>query len=122
MEELHDFYQKIENEKHRQRVQEILHWIKSNYDSLELVVKWNQPMFVYNKTFIIGFSVAKKHIAVAPEQACIKRFSDDIKELGYDHTQEIIRLPWDKEIDYNLLKNMIEFNIVDKQGYTKFWR
>ena len=29
--------------------------------------KWNQPMFNDHGTFIIGFSIAKGHIAVAPE-------------------------------------------------------
>jgi uncharacterized protein YdhG (YjbR/CyaY superfamily) len=34
-------------------------------------IKWNQPMFSDHGTFIIGFSIAKEHIAVAPEAVVI---------------------------------------------------
>lgn len=35
-------------------------------------------MFTDHCTFIIGFSIAKHHLAVAPEIAGINRFSDEI--------------------------------------------
>lgn len=49
-------------------------------------IAWNQPMFTDHDTFIIGFSVAKHHLAVAPEKAGIIHFSDEIVQAGYDHT------------------------------------
>ena len=51
-------------------------------------------MFTDHGTFIIGFSVAKKHLAVAPERAGIERFSDDILQAGYTHSKEILRIGW----------------------------
>ncbi|MCQ4950818.1 hypothetical protein NE646_14380, partial [Bittarella massiliensis] len=35
-------------------------------------IAWNQPMFTDHGTFIIGFSAAKAHLAVAPERAGIQ--------------------------------------------------
>lgn len=37
-------------------------------------------------------------------------------------TTELVRIRWDSQVDYSLLENMIEFNIVDKADYSAFWR
>ncbi|QCB29217.1 hypothetical protein CENDO_09815 [Corynebacterium endometrii] len=31
-------------------------------------------------------------------------------------------LPWDKPVPYDLLQEIIEFNIADKKEVTTFWR
>lgn len=49
-------------------------------------------MFTHRSTFIIGFSVAKKHLAVAPEKVTIERFIDVIKRTGYSYTNQLIRM------------------------------
>lgn len=85
-------------------------------------IAWNQPMFTDHGTFIIGFSIAKHHLAVAPERAGIIRFSDEIVQAGYEHTKELIRIRWDGPVDYSLLEKMIEFNIMDKADCSTFWR
>lgn len=79
-------------------------------------------MFTDHGTFIIGFSVAKNHMAVAPERAGIIRFTEEIKGAGYDHTKEIFRIPWKSPVDFTLLEKMIAFNISEKKDYTTFWR
>ncbi|MFS0749331.1 iron chaperone [Oceanobacillus sp. 1P07AA] len=117
-----EFLETIENPKHRSRMEEMLDWITKKYPDLNQEIKWKQPMFTDHGTYIIGFSVSKKHIAVAPEQVAINQFLEDIKVIGYDHTKEIIRIPWSSEIDYSLLEKLIEFNIIDKSECTTFWR
>ncbi len=52
-------------------------------------IAWNQPMFMDHDTFIIGFSIAKQHLAVAPEKAGIDYFSDEIVKAGYGHTKQL---------------------------------
>jgi uncharacterized protein YdhG (YjbR/CyaY superfamily) len=89
---------------------------------MERVVKWNQPMFTDHGTYIIGFSLAKKHMSVAPENKAIEEFSDALEKADYSYTNEIFRIPWDGEVDYALLKKIIEFNIEDKDGVDTFWR
>lgn len=44
----------------------------------------------------------KKHMAVSPEQARMVRFSDEISKVGYDQMKEIVRIPWDRPVDYYL--------------------
>lgn len=117
-----DFLNGIDNPAQRERVEEVLTWVKEKYPSLDTTVKWNQPMFTDHGTYIIGFSVSKKHLAVAPEAVCLSHVEDDIVKAGYDYTKEIIRIPWGSSIDYSLLEKMIEFNIWDKKNCTTFWR
>ncbi|MFG6117754.1 iron chaperone [Thalassobacillus sp. B23F22_16] len=122
MQKFEEFLAKIDDPDHRDQTEEVLQWVSEKFPQLKREVKWNQPMFTDHGTFIIAFSVAKKHLAVAPEQAGIEQFSDEIKQAGYDHTKQLVRMPWNRPVDYSLLEKMIEFNIKDKEGYSAFWR
>jgi uncharacterized protein YdhG (YjbR/CyaY superfamily) len=79
-------------------------------------------MFTDHGTYIIGFSISKHHIAVAPERVVINHFADEIVEAGYDYSKELIRIPWDSEVEYSLLEKIIEFNLLDKAECSTFWR
>lgn len=122
MEIFAEFLSSMENPEHRKRMEEVFNWISEKYPNLEPVLKWNQPMFTDHGTYIIGFSVSKKHFAVAPERAGMVHLADDIEKSGYDYTKEIVRIPWDKPMDFSLLEKMIEFNIMDKADCSTFWR
>lgn len=122
MEVFADFLAKIENPQHRARTEEVLGWVAEKFPNLMPKMAWNQPMFTDHGTFIIGFSVAKPHLAVAPEKAVIHQFSDEIVKAGYDHTKELVRIRWDRPVDFSLLERMIEFNMLDKANCTTFWR
>lgn len=122
METFEDFLDRIENPSHRARVAEVLEWVSKNYPDMEHKIGWNQPMFTHHGTFIIGFSVSKHHMAVSPEQAGIAHFSGEIISAGYEHSNNLMRFPWDKPIDYELLRRMIDFNIAEKEDTKTFWR
>ncbi|MHA6251889.1 iron chaperone [Oceanobacillus sp. CAU 1775] len=122
MEIFKEFLNKIEQPAHEERMKEVLEWVAEKYPNLVPEIKWNQPMFTDHGTYIIGFSVAKRHMAVAPENAGIEQFAKDIKEAGHSHTKELVRMKWEEPFNYDLLEKMIEFNIWDKKDHTKFWR
>ncbi|WP_138754110.1 iron chaperone [Paenibacillus sinopodophylli] len=122
MEAFAEFISRIDNPQHRERTEEVLEWVAKKYPNLMPKIAWNQPMFTDHDTFIIGFSVSKQHLAVAPEKAGIIQFADEIKQAGYDHTKELIRMKWVSPIDFSLLERIIEFNIEDKAGCSTFWR
>ncbi|GAE33724.1 iron chaperone [Halalkalibacter akibai] len=122
MEVFSEFIAGIDDPTHREKTEEVLTWIKNKYSNLNTEMKWNQPMFTHHGTFIIGLSVSKKHIAVAPESVTITHVEEDIVKAGYDYTKELIRIPWNAPVDYPLLEKMIEFNIWDKANCTTFWR
>ncbi|MBC2169784.1 iron chaperone [Listeria booriae] len=122
MEVFEEFIGNIENPEHQARMAEVLAWIETEYPDLGQRIAWNQPMFTDHGTFIIGFSVSKKHIAIAPEGEGMARLADAIAASGYPTTKMLIQMPWDKPVDYTLIKTIIDFNIVDKAECTTFWR
>ena len=117
-----DYLAHIDNPRQRARTAEVLAWVSKKFPHFAPRIAWNQPMFTDHGTFIIGFSVARQHLAVAPEKAGIDHFSDDIVRAGYEHSKMLLRLPWDKPVDFALLQKMIEFNVSEKAGLTTFWR
>jgi len=122
MEVFAEYLAHIDNPQHRARTEEVLAWVTKKFPNLMPKIAWNQPMFTDHGTFIIGFSVAKNHLAVAPERAGIIHFSDKIVQAGYDHTKQLVRMQWDSPVDFSLLEKMIEFNILDKADCSTFWR
>lgn len=122
MEVFAEFLERIDNAQHRARTEEVLGWVLNKFPNLVPKIAWNQPMFTDHDTYIIGFSISKQHLAVAPERAGILRFSEDIVKAGYDHTDNLLRIKWGSPVNYYLLEEMIEFNILDKADCTTFWR
>lgn len=117
-----DYLNTIQNSAHRERIEYILKWITHCFPDLKPRIAWNQPMFTDHGTFIIGFSVSKKHLAVGPEKASIDHFSKKILESGYTHTKQLFRINWDMPVDFSLLEQIIAFNIADKALCSNFWR
>lgn len=116
------FIETIDNVEHQKKLTEVFDWIDNHYPELKREIKWNQPMYTYNGTYIIGFSAFKGNFAVAPEQATLSEFGSQIKDAGYTYTNNLIRVKWDDDIDYHLLKQLIDKQCHDKEKYTKFWR
>ncbi|GEM05762.1 hypothetical protein HMI01_27500 [Halolactibacillus miurensis] len=116
------FLQSIEHPDHRERLTMILQDIQDTFPELEPVIKWNQPMFITHGTYIIGFSVAKAHLAIAPEMACKDKFHDQITQAGYDMTKQLVKMKWTEPAHLDLIRNMVAFNIEDKKDMTAFWR
>lgn len=112
----------IDHPEHRERTEAILTWIAERFPNLKPEFKWNTPMFSDHGTYIIGLSIAKKHLSISPEEAGIERFADDIAQAGYSATKGLFRIQWNEPVHYELLEKMIEFNIEDKADYPKFWR
>lgn len=117
-----EFLAALDNDEHRKRTKEVLQWVQETFPGLTPRVAWKQPMFTDHGTFIIGFSVAKGHLAVAPEQQAIRHFAAAIQRSGYHHTKELIRIPWTAAVDFRLLAEIIAFNIEDKASCRTFWR
>lgn len=122
MEVFAEYLANINNPQHRARTEEVLSWVAEKFPHLVPKIAWKQPMFTDHDTYIIGFSVSKQHLAVAPERAGINYFAAEIAQAGYDHTKELVRFRWDSPVDFSLLEKMIDFNIIDKADCSTFWR
>lgn len=119
---LDEFLTTIPEGPKRDRMIEVLDWVKATYPDLELRIAWSTPMFTHHGTFIIGFSAAKMHMAVSAEKATMDHFADVMQERGTDRTAMLARLPWSKPLDYELLAEFIDYQLATKKNVTSFWR
>ncbi|KIJ87148.1 DUF1801 domain-containing protein [Staphylococcus saprophyticus] len=122
MDTFNTFLETIDNDKHRTTLSEVLNWIADTFPNLETTIKWNQPMFTDHGTFIIGFSVAKQHFSIAPETKALSEHAQQIEAASYSQTNNLFRIKWSQDIDYALLKAIIQYNIEDKSNCDTFWR
>ena len=119
---LDEYLATIPNDDNRARMMDVLVWVGLTYPELELRIAWNQPMFTHHGTYIIGFSAASKHMAMAPERATMIRFEPVMRERGTDFGKMFARQPWNKPFDYELLDAFIQHQLTDKRDVTSFWR
>lgn len=122
MTEFNDFLQSLENDKQTATMEAIFNWISETFPELEITVKWNQPMYTHHGTFIIAFSKSKQHFSVAPEAKGMAEFTEQIEAARYSQTNNLFRIKWTQDVNYALLKSIIQFNIEDKADCTTFWR
>ncbi len=117
-----DYLATIEHKDNRFKMEEIFLWIQKRFPSLVPKIAWNQPMYTDHGTYIIGFSVSKKHMSIAPEKMVVDLFSKEITLAGYEHSKMLIKIPWNRSISKELLGEIIEYNITSKKNCNSFWR
>lgn len=122
MDTFEEFLAKIEVPEHRERTAEVLQWVFDEYPELEPRIAWKGAVFTHHGTYIIGFSTARNHLAFSPEGAGIRRFVKEIEEAGYKYGKMNVFIPWSDSVSFELLKEMIAFNIEDKAECRTFWR
>ena len=122
MEKFQPIINQIKEKEHQQKIKDLFAKITETYPQLDTTVKWNQPMFTDHGTFIIAFSFAKNHFSIAPEKAAIRALEKNIQEAGSVYTDNVIKVPWKSVINWELIEQLISFNIEDKKGHDKFWR
>lgn len=121
MTKVYDAYiAKIENEDNQAKLRGLFEWILEKYPNLTVEIKWNQPMFLDHGVFIIGFSFARNHFSVAPEDLDI--YVEKVEAAGYSHGKKLFRIMWDQDINYDLMSEIIETNMAEKKDCTTFWR
>lgn len=121
MDTLQEYLETVPNEDHRESMQRLIEWVAATFEDLDLEIKWNQPMLMHNGTFIIAFSAASKYVSIAPETAILHEFLDRITATGYGHTKMKFQIRWNQEVDYDLLRDIVERSIEFKKGSTTFW-
>lgn len=122
MKEFEAFLAEIADPRQRTKLTDVLAWISEHFPMLSRRIAWNQPTFTDHGTFIIAFSVSKKHFGVAPEKAGMVRFSAAITKSGYEQGSMLFRIKWDDPVDYALLEEIIRYNMLEKAECKTFWR
>ncbi len=117
-----EYLDTFKDETQKQRMKEVLEFTQSAFPQLKSRIAWSTPHFTHEDTFILAFSAAKEHLAVSPEYKCLKQFAERFDQAGLKYTAMIVRFPWKKDMDYELLRDMIAYNLKDKKGCKTYWR
>lgn len=114
--------QSVSNQNQIDKLNQVFDFILKEFSELNVEIKWNVPMFMYKKTFIIGFSVHKNHISVSPEKTTINNFKKEIISCGYECLNNLFKIQNNQVIDLELIKKIINKNILEKQNCNHFFR
>ncbi len=81
--------------------------IQTKYPDLKLVMAWNKPMLMKDKSYIFGLAPTKNYILIAPWNMDV--FAKYIPQFdGYKVNKKTIAVPNDWEIDSKILLGMIK--------------
>ena len=100
----------------------IFEFIEEKFPELVLEIKWNEPMFLFNNSFIIAFSVWKNHVSISPEKYAIDIYQEKLLSFNYEVTSNLFKIKKDQEVNFDLLFEIINFKIKDKANSKTFWK
>lgn len=121
MQKFSEYLDTIKVPDHKNKLENIFNFVDENFPNLEKRIAWNTPHYTNNGTFIIGFSAFKNHFSISPEVKTNELFKDKIKNAGYGRTIGLFKILWTDDVDYNLLKEIIQYNINDKIDCKTYW-
>ncbi len=117
-----DYIEGIQAPDQREKFAELIAWVRETFPTLEERIAWGMPTFTDHGTFIISFNVTKKALAFSPEGRGIQQFAMRMSEAGWKPLTMKVNIPWSLPIDYNLLAEVISFNVEDKRDVSTYWR
>lgn len=119
---LENWLSKIKQKDIKRNIEELIQNIQSKFPKLTITIKWNQLIFMFNKTFILGIGYSKEFINIAPEQLVVEKFKEEALQLNYSLTKNLIKIPINQKINWAFIAKIIKNNIKEKYNYQTFWR
>ena len=60
---------------------------------------------------LIQFAVHKNHLGFYPFEETVNYFADEITNAGYTFKKGCIQIVWNKPIDYELIKRIVQYRV-----------
>lgn len=90
----------------------ILTLIRDSIPGLDLVIAWNVPMLKAGSGYVLGLSIARRHITIGPwGDDVIGRFADRLEP--YAHGTKSFNVPFDWPIDTTLLLDLVGYRLAE---------
>ena len=116
------YFLKNESNPQVSKLKTLCAFVERFYPQLEPQIRWNQPMYVHQGAFIIGFSLASKHISVAVEQEAMHHYASLIDEAGYECTAHLFKIKATQPLDNHVFHTLIDYNLTLREGSQTFWQ
>ena len=86
--------------------------IRAKYPKLKLVIAWNQPMLMQDKSYVFGLTATKKYLLIAPYgSAALKKFAPHLKD--YKVNKKTIQIPSDWKVDTKMLLGLVKTRLTE---------
>lgn len=121
MHEFTPYYDKIKIDENREAFINLLTWVQTEFN-LTPLYKWKIPMFTKDKKFIIGFKAHKNYFELKIEADALEHFEEKLIKAKHLTKTKILRIKWDQDINYELLREIINYKLVEKQTWPYFWK
>jgi uncharacterized protein YdhG (YjbR/CyaY superfamily) len=94
----------------------VRHVIRENAPDATEKMSWRMPTFWQGEN-LIHFASCKKHLGIYPGDLTLSPFIDKLGK--YKHTKGAIQFPYDKEIDYNLIAEIVRYKVRNRAVANK---
>ena len=89
---------------------EIVMLLEEAFPELEGRIAWRMPSYSYNEIDVFHFSAQQKFISLYFGMDAMHFFEDKVSK--YSRTKNVIHLQFDEEIPKDLIREVIEYNIM----------
>ncbi len=79
-------------------------------------ISWGMPTFVLRGN-LVHFSAQKRHIGFHPAPSAIEAFTSRLS--GYKYSKGTVQFPNDKPIPYDLVREMVQFRVLENTAKGK---
>ena len=105
-----DEYIEQSPEEHRDTLQRVRETIRGVMPEATEKLSWKMPTFWQGKN-LIQFAVHSKHLGLYPGVEAVNTFSEQLASGGFKSSKGAIQFPWNKEMPYDLIKEIALFCI-----------
>ncbi len=78
-------------------------------------------MFIKDGSFIISFNASKEYISVTIEKQLLDELKEEITQSGYEVLSMVFHINYTDQIDFDLLKKVINRVVEVKKNSKGFW-
>lgn len=86
------------------------------------VLRGSNPCLLTTVRSLLGLAQRPITFLLPLNAQGIVKWEPQLKQRGLSYGKMMARLPWDQPIPFDLLRDVIAFNIDDKRDVTSFWR
>lgn len=98
----------------RERMEKLRALILSCSPAITEKISWGMATFVLDGN-LVHFAGEKRHMGFHPGPEAVEAFGKRLDEAGYRHSKGTVQLPYDREMPWDILREMVEFCVRERE-------